>query len=170
MHEPLITVHVTDTVVKVAQQMNEHNLGSILVVENETLWGIFSERDILKRVVAVGKDPATTLVKQVATPNPIVVHENASVGDCARLIKGHGFRHLPVVDANKRPIGIISSRDFLQYSVNEIEDLVNKQVFHKNERVTQKSPFDQMLQRSFSLPLSPNGKRPYHLDLSNKEK
>ena len=98
----------------VATQMRDLKLGAILVVENDELKGIFTERDLLNRVVAEGRDPNSTPVMDVATSNPVVVRQNAHIRECAVILNQRGFRHLPVLGDDGKPVGIVSSKGFLQ--------------------------------------------------------
>jgi CBS domain-containing protein len=113
MHRDLVVVAPDDTVLTAVQRMREHNLGAVLVVKQGALVGIFSERDLLHRVVGEARDPASTPVVDVATPDPVSVVASTPVRTCYELFKKEGFRHLPIVDAVGRPIGIIASRDLL---------------------------------------------------------
>ncbi|PIE43759.1 MAG: hypothetical protein CSA50_03930 [Gammaproteobacteria bacterium] len=126
MQTSLKTTSPNNTVAEVAASMKELKMGAILLVENDELVGIFTERDLLNRVVAEGKDPASTKISDVATQNPIVVKENAHIKDCALILKDKGFRHLPVVDDDNRHVGIVSSRDFFQYMTDELENVIDK--------------------------------------------
>lgn len=122
MKRRLITATPYETVAMAADRMTENALGALLVVENDRLVGIFSERDILHRVVARRKDPDQTRLSQVLTPNPTTVFKETSVASCVQLIRTRGFRHLPVVNEFRNPIGIISSRDLLQHILGVIEN------------------------------------------------
>ena len=122
----LVTATPDETVLAAVERMAERQVGAILVVDGDSLVGIFSERDALARVMAKGKDPATTRVGDVSTPEPLVVGPTSPVRECADLVKQHGVRHVPVVDGDGRPVGIVSSRDFLAYVVDELEGLIEK--------------------------------------------
>ncbi|PID44515.1 MAG: histidine kinase [Proteobacteria bacterium] len=126
MQTNLVTTSPDNTVSEVAEKMKEYKLGAILLVDNDGLFGIFTERDLLNRVVAEGKDPASTKVSEVATKDPIVVRENAHIKDCALILKNEGFRHLPVVNEDNAHVGIVSSRDFFQYMTDELENVIDK--------------------------------------------
>lgn len=122
----LLTAEPQETVACAARKMRDLNLGAVLVVAGSRLSGIFSERDLLCRVVAEGRDPACTPLGEVATPDPVTVPASASIRRCAELIRERGFRHLPVVDGEGRPVGILSTRDFLQFVVAELEELIDR--------------------------------------------
>ena len=86
--------------------MASKNVGAVLVVEREGLVGIFSERDVVFRVIAKGLDPKTTLLAEVMTAEPKTLEPGKSYGHALLLMQEHGFRHVPVVE-NGRPIGIV---------------------------------------------------------------
>jgi CBS domain-containing protein len=109
------------SVLDVARLMVEHNIGAVPVVRDGDLIGIFSERDLLKRVVAEGRDPAKTLVGEVMTPEPLVVKPNETIEHCMIVMKQHSFRHLPVCDGQKM-VGIVSLRDIMLHDLEAKDD------------------------------------------------
>ena len=121
------TIHCVakdDTVLEAARRMAEWKVGAVTVLDAERLVGIFSERDIMTRVVSQGLSPSTTPVAQVMTPNPVVVDAHSTVEQCLRIMNQAKCRHLPVVsDGNL--VGMVSIRDLLQDDIrqkdNEIE-------------------------------------------------
>ena len=124
MKKDLVTSGPNETVSAVSKRMSEKKMGAILVIENGHLVSIFTERDLLNRVVALGRDPNSTLIKEVATPNPICVKESTRVKECAEILNSQNFRHIPVINDEGTAIGIISSRDFFQYMTEELERLI----------------------------------------------
>jgi len=111
------------TVLEVARLMVEHNIGAVPVVHQGGLIGIFSERDLMNRVVVGGKDPARILVSQVMTEDPMTVEPGDSLETCMTLMRRHGFRHLPVcVGRDLR--GFVSLRDILLHDLDEKDDEV----------------------------------------------
>ena len=104
------TVPLTATVFDAVQKMVEAKIGSVLVVDGNSLIGIFTERDAVFRVIAKGLDPTTTRLADVMTVEPITLSPEKSYGHALLLMQENGFRHLPVVQ-NRVPIGIISSRN-----------------------------------------------------------
>jgi len=108
------------SVLEAARYMMEHNVGAVPVLRNGELAGIFSERDIMNRVVAVGRTPGTTAVSEVMTANPRAVAADESIEECLFLMNEFGFRHLPIVDG-KELKGLVSLRDILMHQAAELQ-------------------------------------------------
>ncbi len=121
----LYSVEATRTVLEAARFMMEHNIGALPVLRNGELAGILSERDIMNRVVAVGRTPGTTAVSEVMTANPRAVHADETVEECLFIMREFGFRHLPIVDG-KELTGLVSLRDVLNHQAAEIERMSRK--------------------------------------------
>ena len=105
-------------VTKVAKLMAAKNVGAVLVVEDDCLVGIFTERDIAFRVVARGLDPQATRLADVMTRAPHTVDPDKPFGHALLVMQENGFRHLPVVQAGKL-IGIVSSRSAMDPELEE---------------------------------------------------
>ena len=116
----LYSVESNRSVVEAARYMMEHNVGAVPVLRNGDLVGILSERDIMNRVVAVGRTPGTTAVSEVMTANPRAVHADESIEECLFIMREFGFRHLPIVEG-KELKGLVSLRDVLMHQAAEIE-------------------------------------------------
>ena len=101
-----------------AALMQEGKVGAVLVVEDGRLAGIFTERDAVYRVMAAGRDPLTTLLKDVMTPDPLTVAPEETFGYALLLMHEKGFRHAPVV-VDGRPIGVVSARHALDPDLEE---------------------------------------------------
>ena len=114
------SIDANNTVLEAARFMMEHNIGALPVLRNGELAGIFSERDIMNRVVAVGRMPGTTKVSEVMTPNPKAVGIDETVENGLFLMREFGFRHLPITDG-KQLKGLISLRDLLLRYVSQKE-------------------------------------------------
>lgn len=106
------SIEADRTVLEAARFMMEHHIGALPVLRNGELVGIFSERDVMNRVVAVGRLPGTTKISEVMTPNPKSVSVEESVEDCLFLMREFGFRHLLIMDGAQLK-GLISLRDIL---------------------------------------------------------
>ena len=116
----LYSMEATRTVLEAARFMMEHNIGALPVLRNGELVGILSERDIMNRVVAVGRTPGTTAVSEVMTANPRAVHADESIEECLFIMREFGFRHLPIVEGRELK-GLVSLRDVLMHQAAEIE-------------------------------------------------
>ena len=101
-----------------ARLMKIHNVGAILVVEDDKLVGVFTERDALFRVVAEGRDAATTELGAVMTENPRTVQVDSPFSLALQMMYEGGFRNVPVVE-NGRPVGLVSARDALGPELKE---------------------------------------------------
>jgi CBS domain-containing protein len=108
------------TVLEAARFMMEHNIGALPVIRNGELAGIFSERDIMNRVVAVGRTPGLTAVSEVMTANPRAVNLDETIEECLFIMHEFGFRHLPIVDG-KELKGLVSLRDVVMRQAAELE-------------------------------------------------
>jgi CBS domain-containing protein len=116
----IYSVDVNRTVLEAARYMMEHSVGAVPVLRDGNLTGILSERDIMNRVVAVGRTPGTTSVSEVMTANPRAVAADESIEECLFIMREFGFRHLPIVDGTELK-GLVSLRDVLMHQAAEIE-------------------------------------------------
>ena len=108
--------------------MNQRRIGSLLVMDGERLVGIFTERDVLTRVVPQQLDPLRTPVGEVMTRNPITIPPTRTVQEAMMLMTDTRHRHLPVVQSGK-VVGLISIGDLTRWTVRDqqrtIEDLTD---------------------------------------------
>jgi CBS domain-containing protein len=116
----LVTASENTTVAEAARLMTEARVGAILVLRKEKLVGIFTERDALNRVLAVGLDPLHTKLAQVMTPRPDSIAPDKPFGHALIMMFEHGYRHMPVVE-NGKPVGVVSMRDARPPELNELE-------------------------------------------------
>jgi 2-oxoglutarate/2-oxoacid ferredoxin oxidoreductase subunit beta len=111
-----ITIDSSASLAKAIRQMNAHHIGCLLVTdENDKLIGVFTERDVLMRVVGIVSDLSAMSVGEYMTPNPIALNDGLPIAQALHEMSVHGFRHLPLVDKENRPDGIISFRDVVRY-------------------------------------------------------
>ena len=122
-NQTIIAAAPQQTVLEIARLMVDHNIGAVPVVEGSRLVGIFTERDLMKRVVVEGRDPVRTTVGQVMTEDPMTVAENDSLETCMTLMRRHGFRHLPVC-RDRELRGLVSLRDIVLRDLDEKGDEV----------------------------------------------
>jgi CBS domain-containing protein len=117
---PLVHVGMSDNVSDVARRMREKNVGAVAVLDAGKLVGIFSERDVVTRVVADNLDAAHTLISVVMTKDLIVADPSDEIDDAVQKMVAGNCRHLPIVKGGNL-LGMISIRDLLQ-----IDDERNK--------------------------------------------
>lgn len=122
-NQVLVSGHTDQTVLEVARIMVEHNIGAVPVLHDGQLIGIFTERDLMSRVVAAGRDTTKTLVRDVMTDDPLTIDSSDSCETCLTLMRRHNFRHLPVCSGRELK-GIVSLRDILLHDLDEKDDEV----------------------------------------------
>jgi len=113
----VFSVPLNVTAAEAVQEMNRHKVGAVLIMDGGQLAGIFTERDVLSRVVAAGLDPKTTPMERVMTREPITVASTTTIEEVMALFTNKRFRHLPVVDGG-RLVGLISIGDILRWMVD----------------------------------------------------
>lgn len=119
------TIQPAATVADAVRQMNEKGIGALLVVDGERPVGIFTERDVLRRVVDADRDPALTRVAEVMTRNPVTIGPDWHVEEAMQLMTSHRFRHLPVLE-DGRLVGMISIGDLLRWVTIHQEDHIRQ--------------------------------------------
>jgi len=122
-NQNIVSADAHQTVLEVAGMMVEHNIGAVPVLQDGQLAGIFSERDLMSRVVVIGKDPAHTPVSEVMTEDPLTVAPDDQLETCMTLMKRHGFRHLPVCSGRDLK-GVVSLRDIMLHDLDAKDDEV----------------------------------------------
>jgi CBS domain-containing protein len=115
-----LTAPLTTSVFAASRLMKENHVSAVMVVDHDHLAGIFTERDALFRVIAEGRNPKTTRIGEVMTPNPkTIAPDRPFVHALAIMVEG-GFRHVPVVQ-DGRPAGMVSARDALGLEWREFD-------------------------------------------------
>ena len=100
------------TVLEAARTMNDHRIGGLVVTRGEEVIGIFTERDVLTRIVAAQRDPASTTVKDVMTSPVACCQTSTTLDECRSVMTQKRIRHIPVVD-NNQLVGMMSIGDIL---------------------------------------------------------
>lgn len=142
MTSSMITVSPRDSVREAARRMAANRVGAVLVVEADHLVGLLSERDVVQRVVEAGLSPDTTEAGRVASREVVSVDVNDSIRTVLAVFRDRRFRHLPVLDGG-RPVGILSTRDFLAFLVDGLERFVEERKFAE-EMAAGEDPYDHL--------------------------
>lgn len=117
----VVTIHPGATVFDAAVLMNEHKIGCVLVAEDERLVGIFTERDILLRIVAQRRDVDRTRVAEVMTTEVVCCRPHTTIDEARGVMKNRRIRHLPVCEEDFRIDGLISIGDLNAWENNSQE-------------------------------------------------
>ena len=113
-------VKPTDTVLHALRVMAEHEVGAVLVCDNDKLVGIFTERDYARKVVLIGRSSRDSAVSEVMTHSEVCVGPDRCVNECMALMTEKRMRHLPVLD-HKRIVGLVSIGDLVKATIEEQE-------------------------------------------------
>ncbi len=116
----VVSVTPDQTVLDAAHLMNEKGIGGVVVMQGSTLVGIFTERDIMRRVVAAMRDPATTVIRDVMTPDCMTITADVKIAACRSMMSARRIRHLPVVHEGGL-VGMLTSGDILAFEVAQAE-------------------------------------------------
>lgn len=123
MSSPPVTVSPHETASVAAKLMLEKKIGSLIIVdENGSLLGIVTKTDLVRGVVAPGKDPGKVLLGEIMTRNPYYVTTDSLVREAAEIMGSYGIGHLPVLHPeSQRVVGVISMRDIVRLAPHYIE-------------------------------------------------
>jgi len=113
------------SVLDAVSTMKEAKMGACVVLENNQLVGIFSERDLMLRIVAVGLDPDKTLVREVMTTKLVILNTQADSSEALELLVSRKIRHLPIVEEDGSLAGLLSVRKLLKYHAEDLVDQLN---------------------------------------------
>jgi len=120
----VFTIGKAATVLEAALLMNEHKIGSLVVLEDGRVAGMFTERDVLRRVVGEEREPAKTLVADVMTTEVACCTPETTIDEARGAMKNRRIRHLPLVDDNRRLKGLISIGDLNAYEASNQEQTI----------------------------------------------
>ncbi len=114
------TIQMDATVFQAIEMMVQHNVGSLLAMNGESIAGIFTERDFLRRVALEQRNPHTTRVREVMTEKLVCLDPRHSVEECMAIMSSERIRHLPVLDSG-RLAGMVSIGDLVKHASAERE-------------------------------------------------
>jgi CBS domain-containing protein len=122
----LLTVSPTTPIGEVIRDMNDRSIGCALIVDDGKLVGIFTERDVLRKVVAAQNDIRSFPVCEVMTARPDVLPAEATVAFALNRMSVEGYRHIPLVDEDGKPVGVVGMRDIINWIVElRPQDVLN---------------------------------------------
>jgi CBS domain-containing protein len=104
------------------RMMHQEHIGAVAVVDSDRLTGIFSERDLMNRVVLEGRNPEHTRLEDVMTSPVITIPRSLTADDALKLMDEQQIRHLPVVNVDGKLVGMLSMRSLLHEKVQELTD------------------------------------------------
>ena len=120
----VVSITPNTSVFDAVKVMSEKNIGAVLVMEDEELLGIFSERDYARKVILVGRSSKTTEVKELMTSKVYCIDPSRTIQDVMELMNDHRFRHVPVM-GNEKVIGVLSSGDVMRGVVAEQKNTID---------------------------------------------
>jgi CBS domain-containing protein len=118
-----ITIDADDSVFNALRLMANHNVGAVMVVENNQMVGILTERDYARKVILMGRCSPDTKVREIMTREMITVNPESTLEECMELMAKWHIRHLPILSAG-RLTGIISMRDVVQALISKKEETI----------------------------------------------
>lgn len=119
------SVKGSDTVYHALEVMAEHQVGAVLVTEDDRYVGIFSERDYARKIILKGHDSRTTPIKDMMTTEMVTINPETSAEECMALMTKYHVRHLPIVEEN-RIIGLISIGDVVKQVIASRENTITE--------------------------------------------
>ena len=125
-NRPLAVVTPNDSVYHALSLMAMHDVGALLVLENEQLIGIFSERDYARKLILQGKSSKETLVREIMSDKVAYVTPGATVDECMALMTEKRFRHLPVLSEDGEVVGIVSIGDLVKATISNQQFLISE--------------------------------------------
>jgi CBS domain-containing protein len=120
---PLVTVLPTATVMEAVRTMGQESIGAVAVTDGDKLVGMFSERDLMLRVVSEKRDPERTIIREVMTAPVSTIRRDSTADDALKVMLDKHIRHLPIVDRDGKLVGMISLRSLLH---DKVEDLTGQ--------------------------------------------
>jgi CBS domain-containing protein len=122
---PVVSVQETATVEAAVKTMVKERIGAVLVLRGNEMAGIFTERDLLGKVVLARRDPATTSVSAVMTSPVVTAAGSAEDAEAAGTMAEHHIRHLPILDEKRKVVGMVSLRGVMEERIADLEHEVN---------------------------------------------
>ncbi len=119
------TIRPEATILEATMKMNEHKIGALVVMQDDQVVGMFTERDVLRRVVAEQRDPNAMTVAEAMTTEVICIEPDAGLDEAATIMKTRRIRHLPVCSGDGGLLGMISMGDLNALNATEQEQTIH---------------------------------------------
>ncbi len=123
---PIASISPDETVLRALEIMAEYDIGALLVLDGKRLAGVFSERDYARKVILQGKASTETKVREIMTEKVICVTLDRTIEECMAIMSEKHIRHLPIVDAEKNVISIISIGDVVKETISQQQFIINQ--------------------------------------------
>jgi CBS domain-containing protein len=120
----IFSVAPSVTVYQAIELMCDQNIGGLLIVENDVLTGIFTERDYARKLILKGKSSKDTRIADLMTPNPITVTADTTIEECMQIMTQRKIRHLPVLEEGKLT-GMVSIGDVVSTVIDEQKNIID---------------------------------------------
>ncbi len=120
----LVCANEAETVAEVATRMSENNVGCTILLKNGRVTGICTERDIIWKVLCPGSDPKAVRIEEIMTPEPECLQLDDTVAFALHTMDAGGYRHIPLINGNHEPVGIVSIRDIIEHIVDHFPEEV----------------------------------------------
>ena len=133
MNRDVKTIEPSESVMEAASQMNEFRIGCLVVVRNEKLVGIITERDILEKVVAEDRKASEVKVSQVMTRDPVLIEDDKDISDAVEIMSNSQVKKLPVISGHSL-VGILTAADLANVQPELLKQISALMVFPKRER------------------------------------
>ena len=122
----IFSVAEDSSVLSGLQYMMERNVSALLIIDNEELTAIFTERDYARKIILHGRSSAETLINEVMTANPITVLPTDSIDLCMKIMTDKHIRHLPVMAANGELLGMVSIGDVVKFIIADQRQTISQ--------------------------------------------
>jgi CBS domain-containing protein len=143
------TISPDETVFEALRLMAAKDVGALVVMQNEKMIGILSERDYARKLILQGKMSKETLVREIMVTKLVTVHPDQTVEECMELMTNHRVRHLPVVENNEL-VGVVSIGDVVNDIIHRQRRIISE--MEKKEKESEEKPFEPVVPRFPSPP------------------